>query len=468
MAAILTDRFRIVLAENFRSRLIIGENSALNAAGVPPVELWLFFAKSEQWNGTPDAPVDNQEASFNIYDQIIGLKRISSADVRGVIRNNRWQSGEKYDIYRDDYGKVIPDEENPNLNNFVQGLKFENHLYETNFYVVTSEYKVYKCLNNNYNGPSTIEPSSTSSAPFTLADGYVWKYMYSINANDFEKFKSDEYVPVPEATSIDPNNVLPASSNFGGSIYNVIIDAPGTGYQAGDEFDIIGDGQNGKVRVLSTNVDGGILTIKVTNPGSGYTYAQINPQTQGLTAILNPIISPKEGIGQIINLELGSYRLALHAKLEKNDFIFGNDFSVVGILYNPTITANGDKAIGTKQMILSGSLTNSPEEYNDKKITSSSGASGRIVHYEGTTNTIYFTQENIFGYGINSSGVRLEFQPGDVVTIESEQATISTGTTSVKQSELIRGSGEIIYIDNRNTISRAEDQTEDFKIIIEF
>lgn len=468
MAAILTDRFRIVLTENFRSRIIIGENPGLISAGVSPVELWLFFAKSEEWTGVPDAPVDNQEASFNIYDQIIGLKRISSADVRGVIRNNKWQSGEIYDIYRDDYGKIIPNQTNPNIVQYVQGLKFENHLYETNFYVVTSEYKIYKCLSNNYNNPSTIEPSSITSAPFTLADGYVWKYMYSINANDFEKFKSDEYIPVPEQTSIDQNNILPASSNFGGSIYNVIIDSPGTGYKADDEFDIIGDGENGRVRVVSTDVDGGIVSLKILNPGSGYTYAQIDAVTQGVNAQLNPIISPKEGIGQNINLELGAYRLALHSKLEKSDFIFGNDFSVVGILYNPTITANGDIAIGTKQMILSGPLGNAPEEYNDLQIISNNGASGRIVHYEGTTNTIYFTQENIFGYGINSSGTRNEFEPGDIVTIGNEQATISSGTTSVKQSELIRGSGEIIYIDNRNTISRAKDQTEDFKIIIEF
>lgn len=472
MAAILTDRFRVVLAENFRTRIAIGENDTLNAAGVPPVELWLFFAKSEQWaNNTPLAPVDNQESTFDIYDQIIGLKKISSADIRGVIRNNKWQSGTIYDIYRDDYGKVKSTV--GAVINYVQGLSFENHLYETNFYVVTSEYKVYKCLANGSNGPSTIEPSSTTNAPFSLVDGYTWKYMYSINANDFEKFKSDEYVPVPESTSIDPNNVLPPSSNFGGAVYNVLIDAPGTGYLSNQEFDIIGDGQNGRVRIISTDATGGITSIKVINPGSGYTYAQINADG-GTSAVLNPIITPKEGIGQYINLELGSYRLSLHAKLEKDDFIFGNDFSVVGILYNPIITASGITAIGTKQMVLTAGLTNAAETYNDAQIVGgTSGASGRIVHYEADNEnmiyTIYYTQENIQGYGINSAGVRTEFQPGEVVTISgTEQATISSGNTAVKQSELKRGSGEIIYIDNRNTISRAEDQTEDFKIIVEF
>jgi hypothetical protein len=71
---------------------------------------------------------------------------------------------------------------------------------------------------------------------------------------------------------------------------------------------------------------------------------------------------------------------------------------------------------------------------------------------------------------MDSDGRRAVFLPGDVISIGSDQetATILSSPESVKESELKRGSGEIIYIDNRNTISRAEDQTEDFKIILEF
>ena len=121
--------------------------------------------------------------------------------------------GTIYDIYRNDYGTEVSN------NQYISGLNFEVKLYETNYYVVTSEFKVYKCLNNNNATASTEEPTSTSSAPFTTTDGYVWKYMYSVSASDFEKFKTDDYIPIP-LTSVPGNQISP-SNNFGGSIYNV-------------------------------------------------------------------------------------------------------------------------------------------------------------------------------------------------------------------------------------------------------
>ena len=498
MAAILTDKFRVVFAEKFKDAIALKEIPGIaDSNGTPLVpalpasalaELWLFFAKATPWtefNGNPnDAvpndPIDNQSSNFTIYDQIIGLKQVTSAEMRSVIRNNKWASGTVYDIYRHDYGDIT------NVDNgvktYVQSNNFEQHLYETNYYVVTSEYKVYKCLDNNSNGESTSEPTSTSSAPFTLTDGYIWKYMFTVNANDFEKFKTDEYIPIPEDTAIDPSNVIAPAANYGGSIYNVLIDAAGTGYLANTEYDIVGDGTNGKIRITSTNQGGGITGIKVVNPGQGYTFGQINLST-GSNGILRPIITGKEGLGQKIGRELGAYRIAMHAKLEKDDFLFGNDFRIVGLLYNPIVSTTSGIAIGTKQLNLVAKLDSDIDGfYDDAKITgTTSGATGRIVHYEtdgvtvGGLHTIYYTQENQLGYGLKSDGTKPNFVAGEDITLTEgglgapESKTIdSNASTAVKDSELTRGSGEIIYIDNRATISRADDQTEDFKIILEF
>ena len=115
--------------------------------------------------------------------------------------------------------------------------------------------------------------------------------------------------------------------------------------------------------------------------------------------------------------------------------------------------------------------------YDDAKIEgATSGATGRVIHYESANGvfTIYYTQENVLQYGLTSTGTKPNFVAGENVTITPiggsvEQKTVdSDASTAVKDSELTRGSGEIIYIDNRATISRADDQTEDFKIILEF
>ena len=486
MAAILTDKFRVVFAEKFKDAIALKEIPGITGVSALPAsalaEVWLFFAKATTWtefDGTPtnvaNDPIDNQSQQFKIYDQIIGLKRVTSAEMRSVIRNNKWSSGSVYDIYRHDYGDVT--NVVGNVKTYVQSNNFEQHLYETNFYVVTSEYKVYKCLDNNGNGESTSEPTSTSSAPFTLPDGYIWKYMFTVNANDFEKFKTDEYVPIPEDSAIDQSNVIAPAANYGGSIYNVLIDAAGTGYLANTEFDIVGDGTNGKIRITSTNQSGGITGVKVVNPGQGYTFGQINLST-GSNGILKPIITGKEGLGQQIGRELGAYRIAMHAKLEKDDFLFGNDFRIVGLLYNPIVSTSSGIAVGTKQLKITSALSTSTDGYyDDAKITGiTSGAGGRIIHYEtsGSIHTIYYSQENELEYGLTSTGTKPNFVAGENINIvpvggSVEQKTIdSDASTAVKDSELTRGSGEIIYIDNRATISRAEDQTEDFKIILEF
>ena len=313
--------------------------------------------------------------------------------------------------------------------------------------------------------------------------------MFTVNASDFEKFKSDEYIPVPEISEV--SNRINASSNYGGAIYKVDIKTPGSGYSTGDVFNIIGDGSNGQVRVTTVSSPGGITGLKVVNPGSGYTYGQIDSNlvvnTQGTEqagtgtgASLTPIMSSKEGVAVNFAKELGANRIVLHARLEPEDFVFKNDFTVVGVIMNPQFTGSPTStAIGTHVLTLDAELSGvgDPSVLEDQQLKVTGGAvgdpvaTGTVVHYEddGVTRKIYFTQENLLNYGLDSRGVRTPFERNNPIAIGS----ITTGlivdqVDAVSAPQLVRGSGDVIYIDNRNKISRADDQTEDFKIILEF
>ena len=108
MAAILTDKFRVILAERFKERILLDEDDNSKSG------LWLFFARPREWKdyqgnvvNVPTNPVDNQEISFEIYDYIIGLKKVPPSEVRQVIKNNKWTSGLVYDYYRHDYLSLI-------------------------------------------------------------------------------------------------------------------------------------------------------------------------------------------------------------------------------------------------------------------------------------------------------------------------------------------------------------------------
>jgi len=106
-------------------------------------------------------------------------------------------------------------------------------LEESNFYVLTEDYNVYKCLDNNNNASSTAKPLGTSTSPITTADGYVWKFMYTVPINLRNKFLSEDQMPVVSALS---NQFY---SN--GAMDSIIINNKGTGYTTAT-LTVSGDG----------------------------------------------------------------------------------------------------------------------------------------------------------------------------------------------------------------------------------
>ena len=61
---------------------------------------------------------------------------------------------------------------------------------------MTDGFNVYKCIDNNDNGQSTVKPTSTGTEIFETSDSYKWKFMFQIGAADRTKFLSTSYMPV--------------------------------------------------------------------------------------------------------------------------------------------------------------------------------------------------------------------------------------------------------------------------------
>ena len=97
---------------------------------------------------------------------MLGAKKITSSDItRAVVRRN-FANGTTFDMYEHDISSD---------NTTTSGA---SNLYDSTFYFLTSDNRVYKVLDNNggtaYSGS---EPTSESTSPFALG-GYVLKYMY--------------------------------------------------------------------------------------------------------------------------------------------------------------------------------------------------------------------------------------------------------------------------------------------------
>ena len=159
----------------------------------------------------PDPPAVDHYAQHTFFHEFISGKLVSPSNASLVVRRFDWVTGRVYS----EYNHMASDQYGP----------------ASDFYVLTDDNNVYKCLFNNNGANSTVEPTGTATTPFTTSDGYTWKYMASLTSSQREKFLTTTYMPVKFLTSDD-----------GSTQYDVQAAA----------------------------VDGAVDVIKVANSGSNY------------------------------------------------------------------------------------------------------------------------------------------------------------------------------------------------------
>lgn len=140
----------------------------------------------------PPSVIDSYSYELEVRRNAVFLKLIDSNDVAIVVNRKQWKSGFVYDMY-DEYSSSSP------------SYSGATSLDQANFYVMNSDFDVFKCLFNNSNAPSSVQPFLTGDTitPLKLGDGYIWKYMYSIPLSLRNKFLTAEYMPV--LTSLTSN-----------------------------------------------------------------------------------------------------------------------------------------------------------------------------------------------------------------------------------------------------------------------
>ena len=164
------------------------------------------------------------------------------------------------------------------------------------------------------------------------------------------------------------------------------------------------------------------------------------------------------------------------------DFPTDNDFRRIGLIRNPTNfgTSTVASADTRRQLFaaifssVSGTFT-ADEEINQ----ASTGAVGKVVEWDSTNRILYYVQTRHNDAGADANGNVTAFSGTNVITGQSSSATgTPEATTSTVNNvsftsgysapELKHDTGEILYVENRTKITRATDQTENIKLIIEF
>ena len=462
MPAIITKDFRIQNANQVSESFSESADTYYLAIGRPQA-----FANDQAFNdGTdtsPPTPVDSVgSVDYYVYDDLLSAKKISSSNVSAVKPRRNWTTGTTYDYNRHDYGEIN------SAGSTIAANSGATTLHDATFYVMNSTFDVYKVIDNNGNSASTVEPTGNkSTSVFSTGDSYKWKYMYSLSASEQANFLSTDFMHVStESTDY---------STTAGAIENAKVTAGGSGGSNGTytNVDIRGDGSSGKATVVvSSNA---VTSVTITTAGSGYTYASVLASDIGNVsgADIDFIISPPGGHASDAVAELGGFFVMMNvdfATSESGEFNTSNDFRRIALLRNPTDSTTGSTATAstldaTKSITFSGT----PGSFQaDEKITqASTGAVGFVVDFNSTTKVLRYIQPQFTNQGVDSNGNLTAFSSTNTVTGATSGATGTPSSHDITP-ELTADSGDILYIENRKPISRASDQTENVKLIVEF
>ena len=570
MPALVTNKFRIHNAKQFVEAFdevsTTSGAAVSDASGLLNTNMYLFIGKTTAWSddSAPPSPTDAvANTHYEHWRDMIAAKRITSADVSHVIPRKNWTNNTSYFAFTHN----------------------EGNLFSQNFYVMTDEFNVYKCLANNdttsggaVGTTSTVKPTGTGTSIIATADGYKWKFMYQISASDALKFVTPNYIPVdtvrrangflantndgsPGQNQFDVENTAASAGGGNGAIevvqlttrgsgylgevgtlagsptvstvtieglasgfansqivnsdiyftsgtqsgkggtitaYNhstkaliftpALSGAPtsGDGYAIGPKVVISGDGQGANVRATINVSTGAINAVSIINIGNNYSNASITlvSNATGLSisdASLTPIIGPVGGHGSDATKELGGFYVLTNARLEygeSNNFTTNNDFRKVGIVAQPKF-ANGDVAtssvIDQATTIVLNSWNGTQFAADELVTGATSGCTGRVVDFTGN-NTLRMTDVIPNGNSTTAGfdGIFGTFTNTEVIAANTTGASGSgasataNGAGAVTGGDLKKFSGDVLYVENRSPVTRANDQIEDVKLIIEF
>src|SRR6056300_1199421 len=530
MAAIVTSNFRTLNAKKLKQQV----SSSSVYVGIGKSDVW-SLTTSDTTDTTPFTPADTLDQLGEARANLIGLKKIVGTEISHVIPRYTWTSGNSYYAWDSDDASI----------------------FDKAFYIITSEFKVYKCIKAG-GGASSIQPTQTLTDPTAESDGYIWKYMYTTGVQDAENFLTNSYMPVKtislaaeailavsssssttailtetvdeitigmtvSGTNVSGTPVVQAingsvltlstaqtltaadiltftwaadadaeaqlseadyaqylnqkasrDSSTAGGIERIEVTAGGTGYTSAPTVTITGDGSGA---TATATVAGGVVTaITVNNKGTNYRVADITfSGGGGSDAGARAVLSPKGGHGVDPVSELGGFFISLNTKLDGNDggdLTVGNDFRQIMLIneprdYNATplagLVSTEDTLKATSYVeIDTGNTTDNATDFSvDELIVGqTSGAQAYVVEKDTVNDYLRYHQNDKTGYTAFSNAEDIVGQ------ISAKTATLDT--TAVGNPEVDRSSGEVLFLENRDPISRTTTQIEDIKVIIEF
>jgi len=443
------DNLRIFNAENFKKSIDALSSSA---------NLYLTIGKSDPWvNDVVPNTVANVATEISIWNNMIGAKKITSNDTRHAIRRIGWATDIVFDQY-DDRNNTILDG-------------------NTDFYTVTDDWNVYKCLDNRNGSNSTIKPTSVdTSNAFTLNDGYTWKYMYTISDEEIFRYTTESHIPVKNILydegslqwDVQQNAVLGK-----GAIYSIKLTNGGSNYTNTDNIivTIIGNGTGATATATINANTNTVNAIVMSTFGLNYTDATVAISGGGgSNATARAIMSPPGGHGSNPVYELGGSNIFINTRIIGNQggkLPADTSFRQISILKDPV---KYNTSIISSNTVVSQTYDFSLYNYAVGVGVPLNYEVDEIV-YQGISSTNYTFKGRVVDWDSTNNIIRLaqtDGTPNLLASLIGVETTTTKLINSTLTPELNRNTGQILYYDNFAPIIKDVDQTEDLKILIKF
>ena len=444
MSAIIHNSFRKYNADNF-------------IASITSNKVYLMIGKNDAWSGasageyndaTPSdvlvpTPNDTTASPYLHHADMIAAKLIPASNASHVIKRVDWTSGTVYAEYN----------------------HLTDDIIDTNFFVFTTAFRVYKCISNYDGAASTVEPTGVSTSIIETADNYRWKFMFEVPQSDVLKFVTSDWISVqsPADSGSDQENVEGAAVN--GSLEHIDVTAGGTSYKSA-----VGTAQSGASTTIVLDAGENAaddyyndLTIYITS-GTGSGQLRTISDYDGTTKTVTVSAAWTSG----------------HKP---------NNTSVYSIAPAVTITASGGSGTGavarvsavTSGVIKKISMVTVGSGYRfATAAVSGGGGTGAVIdprigppggHGKNAVSELggAFVMLNARLVGNEGSDFPVgdDFRKVHLLANPTTGGSAATGTT-YNGTEIDDGSGSIIYSEFRAPITRASDSTEDIKLVVEF
>jgi hypothetical protein len=450
MSAIINNSFRKYNADNFISSissnkvyLMIGKNDPWANA-----DLGQYVETNPSDIDVP-VPIDTSVSQYIHYNEMIAAKLISSTSVSHVLKRVNWTSGTTYPEYN----------------------QYTDDIIDTDFFVFTEAFRVYKCISNFGSTPSTIQPTGTSAGIIETSDNYRWKFMFEVQQSDVLKFVTTDWIPVnsPANATAQPEQKAVEDAAVSGALEHIAVTAGGALYKAHSGLAQTGTSTSVTLAATGENIPDYYNNMTVylsSGVGSGQlrTISDYNNVTKIATVTpawsTNPDGTSEYEVMPAITLTPAA-----------NDAPVGSGAvaRVSGVTAG-AITKVSMVSVGSNYRFLTAAVTSGLATGGTAATlaarTSPPGGHGKNAVSE-LGGAFVMLNVRLIGNEGNDFPIDDDFRKVHLVANPTASGSAATGAT-YNSSELDQDSGSIIYTEFRGPIVRASDSTEDIKLVCEF